>query len=308
MAIERTQLRAFLLLGVVMLFWAGNSIVGRAIAGDVPPLTLAFLRWTGACLFVAPFAIRPLRQDWPALKAAWRPVLVLGLLGVGAFNAFLYSGLQFTTATNALLLQAAIPALVALLDRVVFGVRGGWLQALAMLASIMGVVVIVFEGDPHAATRLHLGRGDALVLAAVVVWSLYTVLLRTRPKVAPTSFIAATFAIGALAMAPFAAWEWSEGLRIAWSWPVVAALLYVAVLPSIVSYYIYNAAAQTVGPARAGLAITMMPVFGAFLSAALLGEALHPYHAAGIALICVGIGLAMLAMRQQGADRARAGQ
>lgn len=300
MAMEKSHIRAFALLGVVMLFWAGNSIVGRAVHGDVPPLTLAFLRWAGACTFVAPFAIRQLRRDWPALVAGWKPLLVLGLLGVGAFNAFLYTGLNYTTATNALLLQAAIPALVALLDRIIFGVRGSAVQTLAMVASITGVVVIVFEGDPHAATRLHLGRGDALVLAAVVVWSLYTVLLRLRPRVSPTSFIAATFAIGAAAMAPFALWEWQQGMRIAWSGPVVAVLLYVAVLPSIVSYYIYNAAAQEVGPARAGLAITMMPVFGAFLSAALLGEALHPYHALGIVLICAGIGLAMLALHKAG--------
>ena len=298
MPLDRVQFRAFLLLGLVMIFWAGNAIVARAVHEDVPPLTLAFIRWAGALAFVATFALAPLRRDLPALRAGWRPVLLLGLLGVGGFNALLYSGLQFSTATKALLIQAAIPALVVLLDRLVFKTRSGVLQAAGTAVSMVGVLVIVFEGDPAAALALQLGVGDLLLLAAVVVWSFYTILLRLRPAVSATSFIAATFAIGVVSMAPLAAWEWLSGDRIAWSWKVAGALLYVSLLPSLVSYFIYNHAAQVVGPARAGQAITMMPVFGALLSALLLGERLHGYHLPGIVLICCGIALGGLALRR----------
>src|SRR5690606_4241920 len=121
--------------------------------------------------------------------------------------------------------------------------------------------------------------------ASVVVWSFYTVLLRLRPSVSPISFIAATFAIGVVAMAPLAGWEWLAGQEVRWNWGVGGAFLYVGILPSLISYFIYNAAAQTVGAARAGQAITMMPLFGAFLSAMLLGEVLHEYHFAGMAFI-----------------------
>ena len=293
---NRQQWRAFALLGLVMIFWAGNTIVARAVAGDVPPLTLAFVRWAGAVTFIAPFAIGSLRRDWPAMRKGWRSIAVLGLLGIGAFNALLYSGLQDTTATNALLLQAAVPALVVLLERVLFKVTTGALQVTGTLASIFGVAVIVFRGEPAAVLDLHLGTGDALILASVVVWSLYTVLLRTRPAVSGTSFIAATFAIGVVTMAPLAWLEWQAGERIVWSWGVGAAFLYVSLLPSLLSYFIYNSAAETVGPARAGQAITMMPLFGALLSALLLGEVLHAYHAAGMAFICIGIAMGALAM------------
>jgi len=278
-----------------MLFWAGNSIVARAVRFEVPPFSLAFGRWSIALLLLAPFAVGPLRRDWAVLRATWPVVLLLGLLGIGAFNGLLYSGLQDTTATNALLLQAAIPALVALLDRLMFGVQVGRVQALGIAASVLGVVWIVFQGDPAAALRLHFGRGDVLVLASVVVWSFYTVLLRLRPAIAPISFIAATFAVGVLTMGPLAAWEWQAGRPVQWSAEVAGAFLYVGVLPSLVSYFIYNAAAARIGAARAGQAITMMPVFGAFLSAALLGEALHDYHYVGIAFILAGIVLGALA-------------
>jgi drug/metabolite transporter (DMT)-like permease len=307
MPTDSRQLRAFALLTLVMVLWAGNSIVGRAVRHEVEPLTLAFVRWAGASAILLPFAWRGLRREWPAIRAAWKPVLLLGLLGVGAFNALLYSGLRYTTATNGLLLQAAIPACVVVFDRLFFGVRSPLLQNLGVVCSILGVAAIVFQGDPTQALTLHFGFGDVLILVAVVVWSLYTVLLRLRPAVSSASFLAATFLIGALTMAPFFADDVLSGERVAFTPGVLGAFAYVAVLPSIVSYFIFNSATETVGPARAGLAITLMPIFGAFLSAALLGETLHFYHFTGMALILLGIVLSLVGRREQGgsgADRA----
>lgn len=307
MPADRRQLTAFALLGLVMVLWAGNSIVGRAVRFDVPPLTLAFVRWAGASLILLPFAAGPFKRDWPAIRAAWKPVLMLGLLGVGAFNALLYSGLRYTTATNALLLQAAIPALVVLFDRLFFGTRSPRLQTVGVIASTLGVLAIVFEGDLAKAVNLHFGLGDVLVLASVLVWALYTVFLRLRPEIAPVSFVAATFLIGAFAMAPLAFGELLVGETIRWGPRVWGAFAYVCVLPSILSYFIFNWATRTVGPARAGQAITLMPLFGAFLSAALLGERLHPYHFAGMALILLGIALSVLATPRQQPAGAAAG-
>jgi drug/metabolite transporter (DMT)-like permease len=230
--------------------------------------------------------------------------VLLGLLGVGAFNALLYSGLQYTTATNGLLLQAAIPACVVVFDRLFFGVRSPPLQNLGVVSSILGVAAIVFAGDPAQALRLHFGLGDVLILIAVVVWSLYTVLLRLKPAISAASFLATTFLIGALAMAPFFADDLISGERIAFTPGVIGAFAYVAVLPSIVSYFIFNSATETVGPARAGLAITLMPIFGAFLSAALLGEKLHGYHFVGMVLILLGIVLSLAGRRAHGGSGA----
>jgi drug/metabolite transporter (DMT)-like permease len=296
---DRRQLRAFVLLGFVMLMWAGNSIVGRAVRDDVGPFTLAFVRWAGASLVLFPFAIGSLRRDRAALRAAWPIVLTLGLTGVAAFNALMYSGLHYTTATNGLLLQAAIPPAVLIADRMIFGTRTRMGQVMGMLASMIGVAVIVFEGTPAHVLSFRFGLGDALVLVAVVDWALYTVLLRKRPAVSPLSFLLATFLVGVVAMAPLALWEQAAGPPIRWGTGVVGAFLFVALLPSLVSYLIYNDAAQVVGPARAGQAITLLPLFGAVLSALLLGEKLHAYHYAGMALILAGIVLGALPSRRQ---------
>jgi drug/metabolite transporter (DMT)-like permease len=281
--------RAYAMLGIVMLFWAGNSIIGRAIRDDIPPFTLALVRWAGALCIIGPFAARHVRADRAVLQRHWKTVLLLGLVGVASFNALLYSGLRYTTATNGLLLQAAIPALVLVFDRSLFRTRPSLWQVVGVGLSTLGVVLIVFRGDPQAILSLSFGKGDLLVLGAVVAWSLYTSLLRLRPPMHPSSFLAATFAIGAVAMLPLAGLEWRGIAAIRWRPEIFGAFAYVAVLPSVVAYRLYNAAVAKIGAARAGQTTSLMPLFGALLAAPLLHESLHGYHVAGMMLILGGI-------------------
>jgi drug/metabolite transporter (DMT)-like permease len=288
------------MLALVMLLWAGNSIVGRAVSGAVPPFALALFRWTGALLIVLPLALTHLRADRARLASTWPAILLLGLLGVAAFNAFLYSGLRYTTASNGLLIQAAIPALVLLVDFALFAVRPRLGAVLGVLLSTLGVAVIVFQGRFSALSQTAFNRGDALIVGGVVAWSFYTALLRLRPAVHPLSFLASTFAIGVVAMLPLAATEWREIAAITWTPGVIAAVAYVALLPSVVAYALFNAAVATVGPASAGQAITLMPLFGALLAALTLGERLHGYHFAGMALILGGIATAALVRAGRG--------
>lgn len=285
----RPQTAAYAMLALVMLLWAGNSIVGRAVRDDIPPLFLALLRWTGALLVIAPFAARHIAADRAIIARHWPAILLLGLLGVAAFNAFLYSGLRYTTASNGMLLQAAIPALVLLVDFLIFRARAG-LGAIAGVAlSTLGVVVIVLQGHLTALSQVAFNHGDALILCGVVAWALYTSLLRLRPQLHALSFLGLTFAIGVVTMAPLAAAEWHDIAAMAWTPGVIAAILYVALLPSVIAYALFNAAVATLGPASAGQAITLMPLFGALLAALTLGEQLHGHHFAGMALILGGI-------------------
>ncbi|WP_339703654.1 DMT family transporter [uncultured Sphingosinicella sp.] len=290
------ELRAYAMLVLVMLFWSGNAIVGRAVRGDVLPFTLAFGRWLGAFLVLAPFALRHVAADREVLLRHWRPVLFLGLVGVSAFNAFMYSGLRYTTATNGLLLQAAIPALVLIIDALAFRVRAPAWQVVGVVLSILGVGVVLFP-DFASVLRLHFGRGDALVLAGVVAWAIYTSLLRLRPDVHALSFLAVTFAIGVAAMLPLAMLEWRHAPAIDWRPEIVGAFIYVALFPSLAAYFLFNAAVGMIGAAKAGQSITLMPVFGALLAAALLGEPLGTRYFAGMALILCGIGVSVFLAR-----------
>ncbi|MHA6721846.1 DMT family transporter [Sphingomonas sp. RS2018] len=295
---DRSYLRAYTMLACVMLFWAGNAIVGRLVRDDVPPATLGWLRWTGALLLLLPFAWRHLANDWPALRQGWRRVLLLGLLGVASFNTLYYLGLHDTTASNGLLLQALIPGLVLIVDRILFGIRAGPIVILGVVLATCGVAVIVFRGDPHLLSGFALGRGDATILGACVVWAFYTSLLKTKPAASPLGFLAATMAVAVVALAPVALAEHFAGAHIRWSGTVLLAIAYVAVLPSLVAYLLFNQAVAMVGAGAAGQAINLMPLFGALLAAGLLGEALHPFHAAGMALILAGLVTGVAGMRR----------
>ncbi len=289
--------RAYLMLALVMLFWAGNAIVGRAVRFDIPPFTLALVRWSGALCIVAPLAWRHLGADRAALTRHWKAVLVLGLVGVAAFNALLYSGLRLTTATNGLLIQAAIPALVLICNFAFFRERASRRQVLGIALSTLGVAVVVCRADPATIFRLQFGAGDLLILCAVLAWAFYTSLLRLRPAVHALSFLAVTFLIGALVMLPLGATEWRDVAAIRWRPEIFAAFAYVAVLPSVIAYFLYNRAVAMIGAGRAGQTISLMPLFGALLAALLLGEPLHGYHLAGMGLILVGLLVAALAGR-----------
>lgn len=291
--------RAYLFLAVVMLFWSGNSVVGRAVRDTVPPFTLAFGRWLGALIFMAPWAIPALRRDAARLRHHAGIVIFLGLCGVASFNGLLYLALHFTTASNAILVQAAIPPMILMLNLLIFRERAPLHQVTGVALSTLGVLIVVCKGDLGILTHLDFNRGDLLVLAAVLGWALYTVLLRLKPPLEPISFLAVTFLVAAVAMAPLAAGEFLSGARIGWSPMVAGALLYVALLPSLVGYLLYNLAVGMIGAGRAGQSVALMPVFGALLAALLLHEPLRPYHALGMALVLAGIARAAL-KRDQG--------
>lgn len=289
MSSRSPQFRAYAMLGLTMLFWAGNAIVGRAVRNDIPPFTLAFIRWTGALAILAPFALRHVIAEWPAICRQWRPILLLGLVGVAAFNGFLYSGLRYTTATNGLLLQALIPSLVLLIGRIAFKDRVPPGQIIGIALSTLGVGVIVFRGEVAAIVGMRFGIGDGLILCGCVAWAVYTACLRLRPAIQPLSFVFVTFAIGALTMAPFAVGEAGAIAAMDWRPPVLAAFGYVAIFPSIFAYFLYNAAVARIGPGAAGQTISLMPIFGAVIAMQLLGEQLHGYHGIGMVLILSGI-------------------
>ncbi|TXL82005.1 DMT family transporter [Vineibacter terrae] len=281
------------LLVLTALFWSGNFVVGRAVHGSVPPVALAFWRWSMGFVMVIGFAWPHLRRDLPELARCWRLVLLLSALGVAAFNTMVYIGLQSTMAINALLMQSAMPLVILLCSFVLFAERTGARQLLAVLVSLAGVLVIASRGAPASLASTAFNAGDAWVFGAVVSYAFYSALLRRRPAVHPLSFIAATFALGALMLVPFYAWETASGAPMRWSGTSALAVAYVALFPSLLAYLCFNRGVELIGANRAGQFVHLMPAFGTGLAIVFLGESVHGYHAVGIALIALGIGLAI---------------
>jgi drug/metabolite transporter (DMT)-like permease len=280
---------AWTLLVLTNLLWAGNFIVGRAVAGQVAPIALAWWRWTGAFLVAVGFAWPHLRRDWPVLLRHAPILLALSATGIASFATMIYIGLQDTTAVNALLLQSVMPVVILLWAFALYGERPDRFQTVGVAVSLLGVVTIAERGSLAALAGLSFNIGDVWVIGAVVLYALYAVLLRRGPRVHPLSLLVVLMGIGSLLLLPFYVWESHAGAAIRGGWPSYAAIAYTAVLPSFVAYLFFNRGVALIGAVGAGQSVHLMPVFGAALAVLFLGERIYAYHAVGVALIAAGL-------------------
>lgn len=284
--------RPYLLLTLAVLFWAGNFILGRAFHAEIPPVALAFWRWLGAAVLITWPALPHLRRDQAALCRAWPAILLLALLGIAAFNTLAYSGLQYTQAINAFLIQSLMPVMIVVLSFLLFHERVSFLQTLGIIVSLSGAVMIITRGQIGNLWSLSFNHGDVLVTAAIACYAGYSVMLRKRPQAHPLAFICTIFWIGTILLLPLYVWETLNVAVMQVKLTSLMVIAYVMVFPSIVSYLCYNRGVELVGANRAGLFIHLMPVFGSLMAVVFLGEAFRWFHSAGVILIGIGIYMA----------------
>ena len=283
-----------LLLTVPPLLWAGNAVVGRLVRAAVPPMTLNLLRWTIAMLILLPLGRRLFRPGGELL-ANWRRYALLGLLGVGLYNSLQYLALQTSTPINVTLVASGMPVWMLLVGWLWFGVRVRARQVGGAALSIAGVLLVLSRGSWEALLAMRLVPGDVYMILATIAWSFYSWML-TQPKDPRAvradwaAFLLAQVIYGVLWSGGFVGAEWALGSpQISWSWPLAAALLYVAVGPAVLAFRCWGTGVQRAGPSVGAFFINLTPLFTALLSSAFLGEAPHAYHVAAFALIVGGI-------------------
>ncbi|MEO8714283.1 MAG: DMT family transporter [Acetobacteraceae bacterium] len=283
---------AWTLLVATNLLWAANIVLGRGVAGIVPPVALAYWRWTGAFLISLPFAWKLLRRDAPVMLRHWRMMLLLSATGIASYNTLSYIALNHTTALNVLLLQSATPLMIVALAFAIFAERPSPRQAGGIALSLCGVAAIAGHGSAAALAALHVNLGDWLIIVGVAIYAIYCVMLRRRPSVHPLSFLSAAMGIGSVMMLPLYVWEHAAGAHIEAGRAAWLAMAYMAVFPSLIAYMLFNRGVELIGAGAAGHSMHLMPLFGSVLAVLFLHERFRPYHAAGIALIGGGILLA----------------
>ena len=276
------------------LLWAGNAVVGRMVHDLVPPITLNFLRWVLALALLLPLTHRVLRPSSP-LWPHWRRYAVLGLLGVGLYNALQYLALQTSTPINVTLVGSSMPVWMLAVGALFFGVNVTRQQLAGAALSMVGVLTVLSRGEWSQLLALRLVAGDLFMLLATISWSFYSWLLVRTSEPASVrgdwaAFLTGQMVFGLAWSGVFASAEWATGhTHIAWGWPLVAALLFIAIGPALVAYRCWGIGVQRAGPAVAGFFSNLTPLFAALLSAAFLGEAPSGYHAVAFALIVGGI-------------------
>ncbi|MEO8508037.1 MAG: DMT family transporter [Betaproteobacteria bacterium] len=286
------RISPYLLLTLTPLFWACNWIIGRGLHSDIPPMAMTFFRWLFAILILAPFAWPHVRRDWPTLRANWKLMLLLGAVGVGTHNCLAYLGLNYTTATNGVILNSFIPVMIVTISWVFLRERLTPPQITGVAISLTGVLAILSEGSLQTLLNFRLNAGDLFIILSMAMWSVYTIMLRWKPAgLNVMSFLFVVAVIGNTCVLPLWLIEMALGYHLNWSWTNLAALLAVALFSSVLAYLFWNRGVEEVGANVAGLFVHLMPVFGIVLAWLFLGERLAPFHVAGIALILAGIWL-----------------
>ncbi|TIV73511.1 MAG: DMT family transporter, partial [Mesorhizobium sp.] len=267
---------AYLFLLSTMLLWGGNSVAGKLAVGHVSPMTLVFLRWVMAVLILLPVGWRTLREDWPEVRSHWKLLAGLGACGFTIFNVIFYTALNYTTAINVSIEQAAIPIVIILANFMFFRLRVRPLQILGVVLTIVGVALTASHGDLGQLLKLDLNFGDAIMLVAVLCYSLYSVGLRLRPAIRWQSFMLALSIAALLISLPFVIWEIAAGRAVMPDASGWALTLYTALGASVVSQVLYIKGNELIGANRAGLFINLVPIFGTLLSVLIVGEQFQP--------------------------------
>lgn len=280
----------YIALTVTALLWSSNFVIGRAVQGSVTPATLNFLRWALALLVLLPVTLVDLRRHRSVLLRHWRLIALLGLTGIAAFQTLCYFALTRTTALNTILLVSLAPLATVVLSRLALGERIGRAQALGLLISLGGAVVLILRGDVDAIAELRFNTGDLWMLLAVGLWTVYSVLLRGRPtELPPLALHTASVGAGTLWMLPLFGWEAAHGSGLPTAPSLWLAIGFVAVFSSAIAHALWVRGVAAIGPNRASVFIHLMPLFGAMLAVTFLGETLATYHAVGAALVLCGV-------------------
>ena len=283
----------YLLLSLTSLFWSLNWVIGRALVGHVSPFAITFARWTVAVAVMMPFAWPAIRANWPLIRRSWKTIAWLAFWGTGLHNAFAYVGLQYTTATNGVILNSSIPIMIIVLGWLLYRETITRVQALGVAISLAGILAIISRGDLQVLAALSLNKGDLIVLVGMAFWAAYTVFLRMKPAELPgLALLACCGTLGIVLLLPFFLFEmfYLDG-RVELTAATIGAVLYMGIFPSFVGYIFWNRGVAEVGPNVAGIFVHLMPAFGALLAWLFLDERIQAYHLVGIALILAGVAL-----------------
>ena len=281
-----------LVLTVPPLMWASNAIVGRMAAGTIPPLTLNFLRWVVALAVLLPFIFAQLKVDWSLGRQHWKLFAATGFLSTTCYNALQYLALITSSPINIALITAAGPIFTLLVGRAFFAAHIGRAAALGAVLSILGVAWVLLRGEIQNLTQVAFVSGDLFMLFAIGLWSVYTWLLRERPKAMSGYSVLALQMIWGLAFAvPMVLAEvlWGGYPPVQWDAHALGMVMYVALGPALLAYICWQRAVALTGSQLPMFFLNLTPVFAAILAVLLLGEFPKSYHYIGLALIVVGI-------------------
>lgn len=288
---SRTTGLLFALLAVTI--WSGNFIIASGFAEDIPPVTLAALRWVTASLVFVPFAWKGMQRDMRAILDNKIAVGAAALTGVTLFNTMVYASARTTDTVNTALLASTAPVFVVILARIFLGERISPARAAGLAIAFCGMLIIATRGSLDVLLNLAFRAGDVWMLLAGLLWAVYSILVKRKPiTISRNSYLGATFLLGTIPLIPAALVE--QQFCTPWSVTpaIVGVVLYVGIGASLAAFFLWNSTIMIIGPGTAALFQYFIPVFSGIGAYFLLGKPITPVHGVGFVLICGGVILA----------------
>ena len=282
------------LLILATILWGGNFVIGRSVTGEIPPITLAFLRWCLAFIVFLPIVYKQVKRDLPIFRENWKIILVLGFTGVATYNTLVYIGVYYTTSINASLMNSLTSILIYILSFIFLKVTVSKNQVIGTIISILGVLFILSRGELSNILSLTFNKGDLIVLIAVLSWIVYTLLVNKYSSVLPGfSTFLVSIAVGAVILFPISMIELATTTTpVTWSGHTIFAILYVGIFASIVAFLSWNRGVVKIGANRASIYLNFIPVFATIFATVFLGEQLQLAQIIGGLAVIGGVILA----------------
>ena len=283
--------KAYIMLVCASLFWAGNFIVGKyAFLTDIPPLSLVFYRWTLVWFILLPFTYKEIIKYKDIIFHNLPLIFLLGFTSVGLFNSFTYLALIHTQVINASLFNAAIPAIIILLCFLFKVEKTNKFQILGLIISVLGIIAIITKLKVDILLSLNFNKGDLIMVGGVLTWGIYSTLLKRKKFTLPLlTLVHVICTLGLISVLPQFLYEYTNGQVIKFDINLVYTLIFLALFPSIGSYYCWAGAVSILGANRAGISLSLIPLFSTIFAIAIYDEKFQLFHLIGAILIILGL-------------------
>ena len=280
---------AHFLLTFTSLFWAFNTIAGRAAVGEISPLLIVSARWFFVAIILTIICRKELLNTWTILSHRIKWVVIMGLLGFTGFNSSYYIAAHDTTAINLGIVQGTMPAFIIIIARLWLKDQIKFLQLIGLFLTFLAVLLVVSAGDFHILMNFKLNKGDIIMISACTLYAVYAVGLRKKPKIGSLALLTFFSYVAFLGSIPGLIFETYSGDLIFPSQKGMLVLLVIIIFPSFLAQIFFMKGVEQIGPARSGLYTNLVPVFSSLLAVFFLEEVFQLYHLISLLLIFLGI-------------------
>ena len=270
--------------------WSGNFIIARGLNESIPPVSLAFWRWVVAVIVFLPFALKPLITEWDILRKNIFYLCITALLGITIFNTLIYFAGHTTTAINLSLISITFPVFIVILSRIFYGELITINKGVGIILVATGIVFLITKGTFSRLLNISFAIGDIWMLVAAIIFAVYSILLKRKPKqLSIWAFQLSTFILGLIFLFPFFIWEYITASPVEFDTKTVSSILYVGIFASLSAFVLWNKAVMTVGPSKAAMIYYTLPLFSGILAYVFLKEDITILHLYSALLIVSGI-------------------